>query len=135
MAKSKRYKGRPKLTHTQVLELFDQGIYTADLEKGIVYSGVTGKPLRVGWCGRYEDKPYAFICLCYKNSRRFIPLSNVIWIVGSRREIPEGFEIHHRTNNPEDNWYDNLFCLFDKDHRKLHSSRDLLEVAGEQTPF
>lgn len=133
MAKSKRYKGKPKLSHTQILELFDSGRYRADLGSGIVYSGVTGKPLAVQWCGHTTQ--YAFICLCYKNSRYYIPLSNVIWIVGSRREIPDGFEIHHRNTVAEDNWYDNLFCLFEKDHRKLHASKDLLEPQGEETPF
>ena len=133
MAKSKRYKGKPKLTHLDILKLFDDGHYTADLDKGIVYSGRTREPLAVATYGRTTK--YPFIILRRNDSRYHIPLSNVIWIVGNRREIPEGFEIHHRNTNAEDNWFDNLFCLTEKDHRKLHNSRDLLEPAGEETPF
>jgi len=36
------------------------------------------------------------------------------------RLIPQGFEIHHRDENPENNDFENLICVHQIDHNKLH---------------
>ena len=35
-------------------------------------------------------------------------------------EVPEGYEIHHRDFNPENNALENLQCLTKSEHRRLH---------------
>ena len=36
-------------------------------------------------------------------------------------EIPEGYEIHHKDNNPQNNHILNLMCLTRQDHLRHHS--------------
>jgi hypothetical protein len=63
---------------------------------------------------------------------RHLPISCAVWLAGARRPIPKGFEIHHRNTDTSDNRWLNLFCLFGKDHSKLHNG-DLLD--DDKTPF
>ncbi len=140
----KKYK-RPKrkwrqLTQADIIKLFREGVYTVDLEKGIVSSGHTGKPLKIKVGGRpdpngqKEDRQ--FYELHYKDQRRKIAVSVCIWIVGSGRPVPDGFEIHHRDRDYHNNGWSNLFALFRLDHKKLHNGNgkpvDLVEPVAEE---
>ncbi len=118
------------ITHAEIIDLIRRGIYKVDLDTGIV-SKRNGKPLYVEPAGR--TKQYPRVRLCSGGRRRKLPVAHVVWLAGSGTSIPEGFEIHHRDTNVDHNWWSNLFCLFDLDHRKLHNGKpDLLE---EETPF
>lgn len=121
---SKNYSS--KLTHEQIIELFDCGLYYADLGMGIVYSGKTKKPLFTFFSTKQEDKDnedYLWLRLYKSPAMRSIPVAHVIWIVGARNLIPPNFEIHHDNKNRGDNSFDNLFCVHKTDHRKFHKRK------------
>jgi len=122
----KRY--TTKLTDEEILELFQEGgSYTADIEEGIVYSNKTGQPLFTFMGSERSTAPYVRL---YKNpAMRAIAVSRIIWIVATQRAIPEGFQIHHRDRDPENNCFENLLALSDLDHDKVHRE------AVEEIPF
>jgi hypothetical protein len=127
-----RFKGLPRLNNKEIIQLFRDGFYKVDLEKGIVI-GKSGKPLKPKMGGR--TKQYLKIRMYHEGRVRELPLAHAVWLAGSMRDIPEGFEIHHKDTNLEHNWWTNLFCLFELDHRKLHNGHKLLDEPEEETPF
>ncbi len=134
MVKNRPHWKRPRITTEELLDLFANGTYRADLDEGIVYKG-GGKPLAVSIAGKEPDKkPRLYVRLYRKQRIRWIQVAHVIWIVGAERGIPEGFEIHHKDLDPTHNWWDNLFCLCQPDHRKLHRVGSLIDEE-EETPF
>lgn len=135
-AKKRAHWKLPRLSHNEILELFDNGTYRVDLETGTIYRK-NGKPIKPQLGGRHPDeKPYLKIRLYLRERIREIPVAHVVWIVGARSAIPPGFEIHHKDLSNLHNWWDNLFCLFDKDHRKLHNGHRLIDKPDEEeTPF
>lgn len=128
-----RFKGKPKLSNKTIIQLFKDGIYKVDLEEGVVY-GKKGSPLKVKLSGRDESRPW--IRLYHNGLERELLLSHAVWLAGSGRDIPQGFEIHHKDMNAQHNWWDNLFCLCEPDHRKLHRVGTLIDNQDEEeTPF
>lgn len=138
MKKKKRpHWKRPRLSNEEVLQLFKDGVYKADLENGIVLKR-NGEPLAIMYGGRDKqwgkDEKRQFVSLYWKQRIRNLPVSHVIWMVGNDDPfIPPSWEVHHRDLDATYNWFDNLYCLHPKDHQKLHG-RDLIEEE-EETPF
>ena len=109
------YGGR-KLSHLEILEIFDQGLYSCDLEGGVVYCR-WGRPLKP-YFGN-ADK-HLYVRIHGKGKMLAIALHRLVWIVGSRREIPGGWHVHHINHDVADCSFSNLLCLCPKDHLKFH---------------
>lgn len=126
-----------KLSHLDVLRLFDEGRYSLDPDTGIIYSR-KGKELYtyVGDKTDVNDKR-KWVRLYAAPGHRAMAVANVVWIVMTRCEIPAGCEIHHDNENEEDNRFSNLFCIHGKDHNRLHAMRRRLLGAAveDDTPF
>lgn len=118
-----------KLTDREILKLFKEGKYRADIEEGHIY-GKHGK-LVVD----YNSSGYGFVRLFAQPKRRAIMLSRLIWMIAVNSMIPKNFEIHHRDEDINNNSFENLYCLHNKDHQKLHG-RDLKKEENlEDVPF
>ena len=52
---------------------------------------------------------------------RSISLAKLVWISVTGRLMPNGFEAHHRDENPQNNAWTNIICVHALDHRKLHA--------------
>lgn len=63
----------------------------------------------------------------YNKQRKSINISHLVWMYHTRMVIPNGFEIHHIDENPENNNFSNLICVHCLDHLKLHPQ--------SETPF
>lgn len=130
-----------KLTNTEVIRLFHLGIYEADLEAGVIkkngrpiYTFIDAREHRKGLRqGKQVPPTYLWCRLYYRGRKRNISVAQAIWMAGSGTPIPNGFEIHHRDKNVQNNAWSNLYCLYELDHDKLHS-RDLIEEP-EYAPF
>ncbi|WP_413927256.1 HNH endonuclease signature motif containing protein [Clostridioides sp. ES-S-0123-01] len=48
-----------------------------------------------------------------------------IWEFNNKREVPEGYHIHHKDFNPLNNNIDNLECIPYKQHLSLHAKKNL----------
>jgi hypothetical protein len=131
-----------KLTNTEVIRLFHLGIYEADLEAGVIKKN--GRPIYTFIDAREHRNQlrktgtappsYLWCRLYYKGRKRNISVAQAVWMAGSGVPIPNGFEIHHRDKDVQNNSWHNLFCLLDRDHDKLHNS-SLLEEEETCTPF
>lgn len=108
-----------KFSHKQLINLFKNGFYRADISRGKIYrkNGKLVKP--------YEGNDgYLFVRL-YKTPHRItIPVSKLVWILGTNRALPSGFQIHHRNRTVTDNSFNNLLALSELDHRKVHEEDD-----------
>jgi hypothetical protein len=60
----------------------------------------------------------------FKNLRRSMTVSRLVWMSNTGVLIPPGFEIHHRNEDCSDNRWKNLLCVFSLDHMKLHEFDD-----------
>lgn len=124
----KQYKER--LTDRDILKLLHLGRYKVDLDTGEVFQG-NGKPLKA-----YEgnEEKHLWVRLYGFKKRKAIAVHRLVWLAGAGRPIPKGFQIHHRNLDTQDNRWSNLFCLHERDHRKLHSGPggDLID---EDIPF
>lgn len=104
------------LTQREILWLFRHEVYTADLDAGIIF-GQDGQQLVAQIL---NEEGHQWIQLYYKGKRRSIAIHRLIWMVGANAIIPKGFEVHHYNEDVKENGYWNLFCLYYKDHDKLH---------------
>ena len=134
MSKSKyRFKDK-RLTDETILQLLTDGVYKVDLETGTVYNK-HDKELTLKTGGKEEEYPY--VRLYFNSHEKWIKLSRLVWMAGTKSVIPEGWEVHHRDLNPAHNWFENLFCLHKVDHGKLHRGISLIEEPEElqEIPF
>jgi hypothetical protein len=120
-----------KLTDLEIIQLFDAGLYHCDLETGQIWSDRTD--CEVFRFHGSKKSHQNFIRLYHNNKVRCYPVSRIIWIVGNRRAIPDGFEVHHRDLDNQNDAFDNLYAISNLDHHKLHG-RDLLvgRQAGDE---
>jgi hypothetical protein len=116
-----------KLTNEDVIRLFNEGVYYADLDSGEVFSARTLLPI-FSYTGKCDGK-YLFVRLFESPKQRVIAISHIIWMVGSQCVIPTGWEVHHRDRNPLNNAFENLICFHPIDHRKIH------DALLEESPF
>lgn len=125
-----------KLTHEEIIALFNQGVYKVDIEAGTVHAR-NGRELYTFPGGNDCDDPDSalWVRLYSRGKMRSLPVAHCVWLFKSQRAIPDDFEIHHRNTNKRDNRWLNLFCLFDLDHRKLHRDTGEVDDLLETTPF
>ena len=106
-----------------LLEAVDTGQYIVDLEKGTIVSKRTKRQTFIFnhvWPPNPNQLGHWFTRLYYKGTVLCTSRARIIWMVGHRRAIPEGFEIHHDNEDSEDDSFDNLICIYNLDHKKLH---------------
>lgn len=120
-----------RLSDLDVIGLFDAGLYSADLDAGVVYNR-RGREV-ASYVG--NDEGHLFIRLYGHGGCRAVALHRVIWIVGARSSIPEGWEVHHYDLDTSNSAFVNLYCLHPVDHRKLHGGRLILEADPDEVPF
>ena len=104
--------------------------YVVGLHNGEVYRNRRGKLSPVFRFPANEEAHF-YVRLYHHNKSKAMAIHRLVWMVGTGSCIPEGWEVHHRNKNTQDNWFTNLFCLHPVDHRKLHAG-DLIE---DPTPF
>lgn len=133
--KAKRYKAGV-MSNREVLALFRDGTYRADLSTGVIY-GRSGKPLKTYLNGTPEGEGlYSFIALynAETGKRKDIAVHRVVWMVGANAVIPRNFEVHHEDGDTNNNTFDNLFCLHKRDHGKVHGNWTAEEF-DDEVPF
>lgn len=111
----------------QILEWLQDGVFS--IEDGEVYSK-TGRKLiqRINKRKRCEHGDPR-VDLYYGGKRASINVSHLVWMWHTNALIPDGFEIHHRDEDPTNNDFSNLLAVHPMDHNKLHSD------ANEEVPF
>lgn len=67
--------------------------------------------------------------LVHGGKRASVHVSHLIWMSETNCVLPDGFEIHHRDEDPMNNNFSNLICVHPLDHNKLHAT------AQEEVPF
>lgn len=115
------------ITDQEVLALFASRKYIVDTTTGVV-ADRRGVPLHVTYGGRENGrafkKQYHYVRLYYENyKRRALPVAQIVWMVATNSTPPEGFEFHHRDENPSNNAFSNILCLHPLDHDKFHPNR------------
>lgn len=117
-----------------VLEALRTGHYRVCPDTGEV-TGPAGKvvtPFPSGRSGRLK-----FIRIYYQGKVKTLRLSKLVWMSQTRVPVPTGYEVHHWDENPENDVWDNLFCLHELDHRKLHRvmPKGFADHNLEEVPF
>lgn len=118
------------MTQREVLSLFRRGIYTADIDHGIIY-GRDGRELKQQWNTK-ENVLFVQLYDAELGKRSCVNVNRVIWMVATNSTIPRKFEVHHEDRNVENNAFYNLFCVHEIDHRKIHGK---WQPESEETPF
>lgn len=67
--------------------------------------------------------------LYHKGKRASVHVSHLIWMWNTNIALPDGFEIHHRDEDPMNNNFSNLIAVHPLDHTKLHAE------SQEEVPF
>lgn len=67
--------------------------------------------------------------LCYKGKRISIHVSHLVWMSNTDCVLPDGFQVHHRDEDPTNNNFENLIAVHPLDHTKLHAGVE------EEIPF
>ena len=58
--------------------------------------------------------------ICHEGSKYTWAVSHLCWMFFTRSPIPDGFQIHHVDEDCTNNLFDNLICIHERDHDKLH---------------
>lgn len=126
----RRYSKR--LTDRDVLQLLRDGVYYVDIEHGVALSQKM-RPLATEQSRTRKGGELAlFVRMYFDNCFiRKIALARLVWIAATKRTIPKGFQVHHRDTDFRNNRWQNLFCLYKLDHRKLHDGEDLISKNGQ----
>jgi hypothetical protein len=117
---------RPKLPLDCVLAFLKAGEYTVDPATGTVF-GRRGRPLRGFDFTKKKDGPvYTFVRIYgfYEGRYRVrtVPRSHVVWVSQTGCLVPDGWEVHHRDRDTQNDAWLNLICLHPLDHKKLHAA-------------
>lgn len=120
---------KERLTNEELIELFNQGKYYADLQTGLIYSEKT--ECEVFTYNGSRTGNYRWIRIYDQPKHRTIAVAHIIWMVGSQCSIPKGWQIHHKDTNESNNCFSNLICLHPIDHQKVHSEG----ILTEKNPF
>lgn len=67
-----------------------------------------------------RDKSTGYYVSSRRIGRRRVRLHRYVWETMTGCAIPEGFEIHHKDRNKDNNAIDNLMLIKSEEHRRLH---------------
>ena len=114
------------VTKQQVLDWLQKGVFT--IADGEVYS-LSGRKLvqRINKRKRCEHGDPR-VDLYYEGKRTSLNVSHLIWMWYTNTVLPDGFEIHHRDEDPTNNNFSNLIAVHPMDHVKLHACGVVEEV-------
>ena len=121
-------------TPLQVIHWFQEGIFTLDHQEIEIWKGDRQLTQRRN-TRRRSERGDPRVDLFHQNWRRSIHVSHLVWMVTTGQVIPEGWEIHHRDEDPENNWFENLLALHPLDHHKLHRSEEEDTYIDDDLPF
>ena len=111
-----------KISDEQILTMIEAGEIVVPLENPLQIT-VRGRAIKAYAIGKHAGNPqrtrYAF-GLRIDGKRRTIVRSKLVWIAGSRRLVPPGFEIHHLDQDRYNDDWENLVALSPEDHDKFH---------------
>jgi len=113
-------------TVSEVLDWINSGVIRIDGQA--VYKGARELTQRENARNRCEVGDPR-VDLAHNLKRKSVNVSHLVWMDATRVLIPKDFEIHHRDENPLNNNFDNLICVHQLDHRKLHGEIE------EEVPF
>ena len=107
-------------------------LHTGDLEVDpvtaeVFWRGNLKKPTIVGTEGKNGTRKR--IEIHYQGFRRSIVLARLVYMAGTRKVIPRGYEIHHVDFDRYNDSFDNLIALTVQDHLKIHN------INTDDTPF
>lgn len=85
----------------------------------VLYDGRTWNKPTLKRSGGRVPSPYYFACIKKNGLERNISLHKYIW-EQSHGRIPDGYDIHHVDNNPENNSLENLVMMATNEHRRMH---------------
>ena len=128
-------KKEPKYITATIEEVWDwlaDGVYTVH-DGGKVYKGTKLLAQRTN-CRQRMDDGDPRVDLWHLGKRRSCHVSQLVWMVNAGCPIPEGFEMHHRDENPHNNVFNNLLCIHKTDHPKLHEP-EATGVENDEIPF
>jgi hypothetical protein len=112
-----------RLSDARVCRLIGQDSYLVETGEGNVYSA-SGDPLKI-----VTHRGHRYVRLFDGDAATKIAVARVVWMAVVGEPPPEGFEVHHRDDNPRNDGWDNLLCVHKLDHKKLHETPD------EEVPF
>lgn len=110
-----------------ILEWLQDGVFT--IEDGEVYSSLGRKLVQRINKRKRSEHGDPRVDLCYDGKRASVHVSHLVWMWHTDSVLPDGFEVHHRDEDPTNNNWDNLLAVHPLDHAKLHA------VAEEEVPF
>lgn len=123
----KRKRKTPTASLATVFRWLEEGVFT--VTDGRVFKGPKELRQRIN-CRRGMHDGDARVDLWHECQRRSCHVSQLVWMTNAGRPIPDGFEIHHRDENPHNNDFENLVCVHPMDHSKLHR-----ETQASDIPF
>ena len=94
-----------------------------DNPETIEVSGRTIKAYLIGKYGRNPNRTRWAFGLRIGGKRRTIVRSKLVWLAGSRRELPGGFEVHHLDEDRYNDAWENLVACSGPDHDKFHANK------------
>lgn len=107
---------RDRIAEADILDAVQAGRFVVDVEAGEVITAA-GRQLVV-FSNRTDCR--RFVRLHFDGRRRGIAVARLVWMARTGQLIPDGWEVHHRDENPGNDAWGNLICLHPDDHRKLH---------------
>lgn len=110
------------VTKQEILQWLQDGVFS--IEDGEVYTSLGRKLVqRINKRKRCEHGDPRV------GRRASVHVSHLVWMWTTNTVLPDGFEIHHRDEDPTNNEFSNLLAVHPMDHAKLHAN------AQEEVPF
>lgn len=117
-------------TPDEVLQWIQDGVF--QIECGSIIKNGRELAQRINKRNRSE-RGDPRVDLYHDKKRRSCNVSHLVWMQHTGRVLPDGFEIHHRDENPLNNCFSNLICVHSLDHEKLHYQS--VTVSEDEVPF
>ena len=105
-----------------VLSWLEEGVFV--IEDGKVFKGDKELTVRIAKRKRMNEGDPR-VDLFHNKQMRSTLVSHLIWMSRTMKPVPEGFQIHHKDEDPTNNDFDNLVCVHPLDHIKLHKQEEV----------
>ena len=110
-----------KMSYQHMLYLLSIGKYAADPDTGAIYN----KHNRLLKPFHRPDQQHLFVRLFDHELSSSIGVGRLVWMSVTKEVIPNGWQIHHRDEDPSNNAWNNLLCLHPLDHLKIHDKQPI----------